>query len=107
MIIKANRKKLSKKKADRFRRARLKREQYYIEELSPLNRKKIKSLINLISDSFERRGLPHYEWVDNELLFKILNLFHDRNDLRFFVMHHPKQRDVGWFCLIENKNQLV
>ena len=96
-------KELSKKKSDRFRRARKKQDTYFLEEVPVRERKKITQLIKRVSFSFASRG-KFFDWQEKEsLLFSILDFFKKQNGLYFFVMHHVSQKNIGWFCVIKTK----
>lgn len=96
-------KNISKKKYDRLRRSVKKQDTYYLEEISPSNRKKIKESVSLINTSFKDRG-KFFDWQEKiKLLFSILDFFAKDKRLLFFTMHNTSQKNVGWFCVIKKK----
>ena len=95
---------INKKKSSRMRRSIKKRHAYYLEKIQPSDTSRIHKIIDQITTSFSQRNKV-YDWKQKEtLLFKILDFFYLR-EMSFFVMHHPTQDEVGWFCVVKNNER--
>lgn len=94
---------INKKKSLRIQRSIKKRHNYFLEEVDINDTDRIHDLIEAISSSFSARN-KIYDWKEKErLLLKMLNLF--SSNMFFYIMHHPFQNEVGWFCVVKNKNR--
>ena len=92
---------INKKRSSRMRRSIKKRHGYYLEEIQPSDTSRIHKIIDQVTTSFSQRNKV-YDWKQKEdLLFKILDFFSLRQ-MSFFVMHHPTQDEIGWFCVVKN-----